>query len=238
MRSRRLHPYTVVRNYFREDFTLPPGHVVTLNNNEKSLTTYDLASALNDLQGNIDASTQDASNKIASTNSNLATTNSNLDTTNTNVADVKKIATSATALLGQLPAVSEETLAAMGLKLIGPESSPPANPDNIPEGKTWPRVVFCTLDTYNSLEEANAAVSQKSLFGKQMQLCSINDWPFATAWLGQTWWANANHPCCAKVGYGYKKKDGYINLEATNDIFGVATYRDANPALCWVDYDP
>ncbi len=230
MKPARIHPYTALRIHFQEGFSLPNGHVVTLNNSNNSLTTYDLAAALSGLQSNIDASAQDASNKIASTNSSI-------DTTNANVADVKKIATTAYDQLEN--GIPTEILADLRLKLIGPEPNPPDNPDNIAEGRAWPRVAFYTLDTYNSRDEALNEVSKKFLFGKQMQLMSVNDWPFSTAYLGQTWWADAANPCCAKVGYGYKKKDGYIKLDDTNNgIFGVATYKDANPALCWIDYPP
>ena len=217
-----------MKNFF-EGFDFPAGHVITLKDSDKSLTTYDLAGALNALMTNVNS-------KIDDTNTRIDSTNSSIDTTNANVTDVKTLATTANDKVNSY-GVPATLLTDLGIIRMLAESGPPSGsgPDS---GVAWPRYAFLTKQTYSTLAEARADVAKKFLYGKQMKLMGVNDWPFQTTAISDTYWDDADNECCSHPqGYGYKKKDGYIpDLGTDNaDIFGVAHYGD-HPALCWIQY--
>ena len=220
-----------MKNFF-EGFDFPAGHVITLKDSDKSLTTYDLAGALNALMTNVNS-------KIDDTNTRIDSTNSSIDTTNANVTAVKTLATTANDKVNSY-GVPATLLTDLGIGQMRSASGPPSGsgPDS---GVAWPRYAFITEKKYTTLAEARDDVAKKFLYGKQMKLMKVNDWPFQTTDISDTYWDDADNGCCNHPeSFGYKKKDGYIPDLDTEDeeIFGVAHVSGTpNPAICWIQYE-
>tara|TARA_Y100000385_G_scaffold279435_1_gene329116 strand:- start:872 stop:1576 length:705 start_codon:yes stop_codon:yes gene_type:complete len=234
MSSKRVHPFLAMQNYF-ERFDYPAGHVITLKDSDQSLTTYDLKGALDALMISVNSTITDTNTKIDNTNSSLATFTV---TTKDSIADVKTLATTANDKVNEF-GVPNTLLEDLGITTMISASAPPSG-SGPNSGEAWPRYAFITKKTYDNLADARADVAKKFLYGKQMKLMGVNDWPFQTTAYSDTYWDDADNSCCNHPeGFGYKKKDGYIPDLDTDDveIFGVASADGTPiPAICWIQY--